>query len=321
MTGVFASRFGDDIAAFLRFKRALGYSYVRGEYMLRAFDRFAAAASRDKRTQLPDAVRSWLARPTDADRKAITVAQEYMVLRQFCLYRRRRDPQAFVPPRKWAPRSLESTFIPRILSKADVLRVLRCAASLGRPVFRAKLYRALLLVLYCTGLRFGEACRLRIRDVDLDAGVIFVTMSKGRSRWVPFHAASLTPELRRYLRARRAYARAQPDDRFFVGQDGLQLRTKTASETVRGLLCSAGLKPKRGRVGARPYDFRHAFAVRRLERWYRAGVDLHSRLPWLSAYMGHDNILGTEKYLHATPWLLEVASRRLRRRLARRASP
>ncbi|HVT48294.1 MAG TPA: tyrosine-type recombinase/integrase [Vicinamibacterales bacterium] len=320
MTGVYTSRFGDDIAAFLRFKRALGYAYDRGEYMLRAFDRFASAASRDKRARLPDVLRAWLARPAEADRKAITGAQEYIVLRQFCLYRRRRDPHAFVPPREWAPRSLESKFIPRILSKTDVLRVLHGAASLGRPLFRAKLYRALLLILYCTGLRFGEACHLRIRDVDLDEGVIFVMMSKGRSRWVPFHA-SLAPELRRYLRARRAYARAQPDDRFFVGHGGLQLRTKTASETVRRLLCTAGLKPKSGRVGARPYDFRHAFAVSRLERWYRAGVDLQSRLPWLSAYMGHDNILGTEKYLHATPWLLDVAARRLRRRLARRTSP
>jgi integrase/recombinase XerD len=205
------------------------------------------------------------------------------------------------------------------LSRADILQVLRGAASLGRPPFRAKVYRALLLVLYCTGLRFGEACRLRIRDVDLDKSVMFVTMSKGRSRWVPFHS-SLTPELRCYLRARRAYARAQPDGRFFVGHDGVQLLTKTASETVRRLPCTAGLKPKKGRTGARPYDFRHAFAVHRLERWYRAGVDLHSRLSWLSAYMGHDNILGTEKYLHATSWLLDVAARRLRRRLARRTS-
>jgi integrase len=84
---------------------------------------------------------------------------------------------------------------------------------------------------------------------------------------------------------------------------------------VRHLLCEAGLKPLKGREGARPYDFRHAFAVQRLERWYRAGADLHAQLPWLSAYMGHDNILGTEKYLHATPWLLETAARRLRRRL------
>jgi integrase len=318
MMGLYASKFGNDIAAFLRFKRALGYAYLRAEFTLRAFDRFAATAG--TRAPLRQTIRAWLTRPAETERKPITPALEYSVLRQFCLHRRRRDPHAFVPPREWAPASRQSKFIPRLLSKRDVLRVLRGAASLQRPLFRAKVYRALLLILYCTGLRFGEACRLRIRDVDLDEGVIFVTMSKGRSRWVPFHA-SLMPELRRYLRARRAYARAQPDDRFFVGQDGLQLLTKTASETVRQLLCAAGLKPQRGRVGARPYDFRHAFAVRRLESWYRAGVDLHSRLPWLSAYMGHDNILGTERYLHATPWLLDVAARRLRRRFAQRPLP
>jgi integrase len=320
VTRAFASRFGNDIAAFLQFKYAHGHAYVRGAFMLRSFDRFATARERG-RCKFPDLVRAWLTRRPERDEhKPITAALEFIVIRQFCLYRRRRDPHAFVPPRAWAPVYLQSRFIPRILSKAEVLRVLRGADSLGRPAFRAKAYRALLLVLYCTGLRFGEACRLRIRDVDLARRILFIDTSKGRSRWVPFHA-SLRVEFLRYLRARHAYARAQPDDRFFVGQDRVHLRTETASETVRRLLCAAGLKPPRGRLGARPYDFRHAFAVHRLERWYRAGVDLHSRLPWLSAYMGHDNILGTEKYLHATPWLLDVAARRLRQRLVRKARP
>src|ERR1019366_4020441 len=90
--------------------------------------------------------------------------------------------------------------------------------------------------------------------------------------------------------------------------------TKTASDTVRALLRAAGLKPPVGRVGPRPYDFRHTFAVHRLTRWYRAGVDINARLPWLSAYMGHNDILGTETYLTATPELLELAGNRLRRR-------
>jgi integrase/recombinase XerD len=61
---------------------------------------------------------------------------------------------------------------------------------------------------------------------------------------------------------------------------------------------------------------RHAFAVQRLSRWYREGVDLQARLPWLSAYMGHVDIVGTETYLHTTPELLNVAGERLRRRYA-----
>lgn len=172
--------------------------------------------------------------------------------------------------------------------------------------------------MYCTGVRFGEAVRLRMRDVDLDRMILFIAESKGRSRWVPFDQ-SLARELARYARKRLARASAAPDDRFFVGVDRRRLPTNTAWQTITGLFRQAGLKPPRGRVGPRPYDFRHTFAVHRLARWYRAGVDINARLPWLSAYMGHDNLLGTERYLTATPELMATAGRRFERLLARRS--
>ena len=206
--------------------------------------------------------------------------------------------------------------MPHFLSERDVRRLLDLAAELDRPAFRAPLYRALLLLLYCTGLRFGEALRLRFRDVDTRAGILFVEMFKGRSRWVPFHR-SLSRELDKYLLVRRAFASAEPDDSFFVGINRQRLPVNTASRTLRRLFQKAGLKPDRGRVGPRPYDLRHAFAVHRLTRWYRQGVDLHARLPWLSAYMGHTDILGTETYLTATPELLGLAADRFRRRYLR----
>lgn len=158
--------------------------------------------------------------------------------------------------------------------------------------------RALVLILYCTGIRFGEALRLRLGDVDTRAGVLFVETFKGRARWVPFHR-TLSRELDRYLSERRTYAPASAETRFFVGINQRQLPVKTAQHTLRGLFAKAGLKPDKGRVGPRPYDLRHAFAVQRLTRWYRQGVDLHARLPWLSAYMGHVDIVGTETERHA----------------------
>lgn len=50
----------------------------------------------------------------------------------------------------------------------------------------------------------------------------------------------------------------------FVRRDGSALTLRAASEVLRRLLRDLGLKPPRGRVGARPYEFRHAFAVHRL---------------------------------------------------------
>jgi integrase len=98
-----------------------------------------------------------------------------------------------------------------------------------------------------------------------------------------------------------------------VGANRHTLPVNTASDTLRTLFRQAGLKPAHGRVGPRPYDLRHAFAVHRLTRWYRQGIDLQAHLPWLSTYMGHLDILGTETYLTATPELLGLASRRFRR--------
>lgn len=301
------------IDAFLRWKRALGYRYARAELWLRAFERFARRQI--KPTPLDQLMRSWLAR--NADRKPVSVTLELGVLRQFCVYLRRSDPKVIIPSRSWAPQSAASDFLPHVLRVADVKTLLRLAAALERPPFRAAMYRALLLVLYCTGLRFGEAVRLRLGDVHLRRGVLWVAQSKGRSRWVPFHR-SLACELGHYLAARRAYAPAGPGDALFPRSDGSPLRVKTASHTVLVLLRRAGLKPASGRVGPRPYDLRHTFAVHRLERWHRARMDVHARLPWLSAYMGHDGILGTETYLTATPQLLQLAARRLRRRLSQR---
>jgi integrase len=305
-----------DITAFLVFKRALGSPYQRGEKLLRAFERFVAEnADRPGNHSLEHLVRAWLGR--NASRKPVSIANECGVIRQFCLFRRRRDRTAFVPSRSWTPQSTESEFLPNVLSETDVKTLLRLAADLNRPPFRAQLFRMLLLLLYCTGIRFGEALHLRMRDVDVDNAVLFITTSKGRSRWVPFHR-SLAREIALYLLERRGFARALPDDRFLVGLNGKHLPVNTASGTVRGLLRRAALKPPSGRIGPRPYDLRHTFAVHRLERWYRAGVDAQSRLPWLSAYMGHDDILGTETYLTTSSELLNVAAMRMKRRLRQR---
>src|SRR5215467_8653066 len=62
--------------------------------------------------------------------------------------------------------------------------------------------RTFVLVLYCTGLRLGEAARLRMVDVDLDRGLSMVQASKGRSRIVPIRA-DLAAEIRCYVAERQ----------------------------------------------------------------------------------------------------------------------
>lgn len=133
----------------------------------------------------------------------------------------------------------------------------------------------LLLVLYRTGIRFGEALQLRYGDVNVHASVLFVRMFKGRARWVPFHR-SLAEEIAAYLVERHSFGGqlTGPDERFFIGATGKALSVRSAGHTIQKLFQKAGLKPARGRIGPRPYDFRHTFAVQRLSRWCRQCADL-----------------------------------------------
>ena len=174
-----------------------------------------------------------------------------------------------------------------------------------------------MLILYCTGLRFGEAARLSMTDVDLHRYSFLIRESKGRTRIVPF-GTDLAREIERYLSDRdRLVQSADPPTALWLDRQGRPLTLRALSDVIRKISRKEGLKPAYGRLGARPYDFRHAFAVHRLTDWYRKGVDIHARLPWLSAYMGHVNVIGTEVYLHATPALLRLASQRFERRLNR----
>lgn len=312
MKHIFRGPVAAELHSFLQFKRSFGYGYRRAEFTLHEFDRFLVDyAAKNCCWRLDRAAIAWLS--TKPGRKPISVSADAAVLRQFYHYLRRSSKPGAVAEPIWPHLPTESHFVPYSLSEKDVLHLLTLCVDLDRPVFRAALYRALVLILYCTGIRFGEALRLRMRDVDTRSAVLFVDTFKGRSRWVPFHR-SLSRELDRYLVARVAYAPSDADARFFVGSDRRRLPVETAGGTFRNLFRLAGWKPASGRVGPRPYDLRHAFAVHRLSRWYAQGVDLHARLPWLSAYMGHVDIIGTESYLHTTPELLDLASSRLRRR-------
>ena len=298
-----------DAKEFLLFKRSMGITYQRGEHVLDSFLRFVVQRWGNGKMELDDVVRQWCARRAGC--KAVTVANEFGVVRQLCLYRRRYDPSGYVPEHALAPIK-ESIFQPYIFSHDEVRQVLALASHHHGHFIWAGMLRPLILVLYCTGLRLGEAARLHTTDVNLDRGTLMIRCSKGRSRLVVIRS-DLVAELRSYVAQRQRLVRdlGRPDpEAFFLRRDASGLTVRSASEAIRRLLRQLGLKPATGRAGVRPYEFRHAFAVHRLTAWANEGVDIHTKLPLLSAYLGHLNIIGTEVYLKATPHLLELASTR-----------
>ena len=309
----FHSPLAGDLDEFMVAKKALGRKYDWAEQRLRSLDRVIAldAAEHEGQVSLERAVDRWLS--ANSIRHGLC-AVDSILARQFCLFRQRRDGEGYVPEPGLVRRTYR--FRPYILSADEIRGILREIQGLRGPnaPLRRATFKTLLLVLYCTGLRPGEPLHLTLQDVDLRQRLFAVRESKGKTRLVPFRDG-LARQIRQYLKIRLASEPRSPQSPLFLRPDGTAYRMYQVSYEFRYLCRRLGLKPQAGRVGPRLYDVRHVFAIHRLTRWYREGVDLQGRLPWLSAYMGHDDLLGTEVYLTATPELLRFASRRFEARL------
>jgi integrase len=237
--------------------------------------------------------------------------RKYGVLRNFFEYWRCRGKLKTVPMPLAAPKYTQ-TFVPYIYSRRELRLLLDAVPRCQRHAScrtSATTLRTLLLFLYGTGMRVGEALRLRLADVDLDYGVITIRGTKFyKSRLVPL-GSDVVGVLRRYLATpERWNQHYQP---FFQSRQHKRLGPSTVDANFRRLRILAGVR--RSDAGSRQprlHDLRHTFAVHRLTEWYRTGANVQVLLPALSTYLGHVDLHSTQCYLTMTPELLAEANRR-----------
>lgn len=176
-------------------------------------------------------------------------------------------------------------------------------------------FRTLLLLLYGAGLRFGEATRLTLADVDLAQAILTIRATKFyKSRLVPV-GPQLAASLDGYMHLRPRAGLAQAETVFLLSnQDGSPLASSTVQAAFDALRRIAGVHATPGgRSIPRLHDLRHSFAVHSLTAWYRQGANVQRLPPILSTYLGHADLEGTKVYLSMTPELLQQASLRFER--------
>jgi integrase len=230
-------------------------------------------------------------------------------VRGFARYLAGIDPRTEVPPPGLVriPRSWRAPFI---YTDDDVLALIDQARRSIREPLRAATYETLFGLLAASGLRIGEALRLDREDLDAADGVLLIRRSKfGKSRQVPLHPSALEA-LERYQHRRRRLYPHPTTNSVFVSLRGTRVIYECVWPSFRRLCDQAGIGAGAA-VTPRIHDFRHSFAVRTLLDWYRAGVDVQSRLAWLSTYLGHREPRYTYSYLSAAPELLAYAARLL----------
>jgi integrase/recombinase XerC len=236
------------------------------------------------------AIRSFLARLHASGLERSSIARKLAAIRTFFRYLSREGRIAKNPARLVSTPRLDRKIPPR-LEEAEVERLLE-APDGERPLGRRD--RAMLELLYATGLRVGELVAIDLSSCELDQRLIRVRGKGGKERIVPFGEPA-EEALRVYLRdRRRLVAEGKGTDALFLNARGGRLTARSVRRLMDRYLRVSAL-----RAGLSPHSLRHAFATHLLEH----GCDLRS----IQELLGHESLSTTQKYTNlSTQKLLEV---------------
>jgi integrase len=199
--------------------------------------------------------------------------------------------------------------LPFLFDIGQARRLLDAAAALpdnSRAAGRGPTYHAIFALCYGLGLRAGEACGLRIGDVNAGRQLLTVRGGKfGKSRLVP-HGPRIGELLAREVERRHA----ADDDPLFTFDGRRSIHPCSASQTFHRLMAELAFPVPDGVSPPCLHCLRHSFAVGRLARWYREDIAPQTRLYKLSTFMGHVDPTSTAIYLTITPQLLAEANHR-----------
>jgi len=292
---------------YLHDRRNLGYSLTIDGRILQGFAAFADAKNTPPPLLLPVVLEWANLAPSGSE---IAIARRIAIVRAFSLYLHTLDPSSAIIPREQVGRT-HRRLPPYIYSQNDILACLNSASQLS-PAYsiRPLTIRTLLGLLVSSGLRPGEAVRLRTDDVNLDAGELTINQSKNWSRRLIPIDHSTREMLGIYRSTRDLFAPLKHSDSFFLMDDGRGLNIRAADHAFKVIRRQVGLQRKFNGRFPRLYDFRHTFVCRRVQSWYEAGVEVDSLIPILSRYLGHKKIQDTYWYITATPELMEAAAQR-----------
>ena len=171
--------------------------------------------------------------------------------------------------------------LPNILTGREVELLLAQPVSTDPKGLRDK---AMLEVMYATGIRVTELIELDVDDVNLDLGIIKCSSGK-KNRAIPLYPAALKA-LSLYIKDVRVAMVADPSEQaLFVNVGGMRMSRQGFWKILKHYQAKAGIEKD-----ITPHTLRHSFAVHLLEN----GADLGS----LQELMGHSDISSTQMYTH-----------------------
>jgi integrase/recombinase XerC len=231
------------------------------------------------------AIRAFLAHLHETKESRATTARKLACLRSFFKYLTREGEVPENPARVVSTPRQEKK-LPRVLNEEEVEKLLDAV-----PVTKLldKRDKAILELLYASGMRVGEMVALNLHEVDLAEGVVIV-LGKGRKERQALFGRSAREALTNYMQARRqdkTRASGKGCDALFVNARGTRLSDRSVRQILSRRIRECALERK-----ISPHGLRHSFATHLLNR----GADLRA----IQELLGHASLSTTQRYTHVT---------------------
>jgi integrase/recombinase XerC len=228
-------------------------------------------------TELSD-VRGFVAAEINRGQKKSTASRRLAAIRSFFKYLNREGLLKKNPARLISSPKLPKQ-LPRFLTVDEVFGLVEKPGGLS---FMEQRDRAMLELMYSSGLRVGELSSLNLDDVNLDEGLVKVMGKGNKERIVPV-GGKAQEALRSYLVEKLIQKKG--DKALFVSRNGKRLDPRGIRRIVKKYSLALGLQ---GKVS--PHTLRHTFATHLLQ----SGADLRV----IQELLGHSSLSTTQKYTH-----------------------
>ena len=293
MTYEFQSPFATRINEMLEYRSALGRDTKHYRKSLAAFDRFCLRMFPSEYVLTKELAFAWC---NDASGNGGRSRADS--LRALGRYLLSIDEEAFVIPRSFFPQ--KKAALPHVFSQDELQRFFETSDGFPCPPQSPILGYTIAVIYrlqYACGLRSQEVRLLRRNDVNFRDGTIYIAKSKFyKDRRLPV-SFSMMELMRRYDHI----AEIQAPGRlyFFQSPQGNAYSSDWLCTNFKKCWEMSGNGSVRGTCT--PYTLRHNFATHRLQKWFEEGRDLEAMVPYLTAYMGHEQFSFSYYYLQIMP--------------------
>ncbi len=216
-------------------------------------------------------------------RRRSTIARKLSAIKSFFTFLERKEVLRKNPASLIVLPGVEK-YLPSVLTVEEAEELVNAPRCVEDKDHNAVRDRAILELLYSSGIRVSELVALRLKDLDIKEGCVRVLGKGGKERLLPVGRFAVDA-LRTYIKMKRAGA--DPEEPLFVGRKDQPISRKTVERVVKKYARLSGINKLPS-----PHTLRHSFATHLLE----GGADLRS----IQAMLGHASLSTTQRYTKVT---------------------